>query len=192
MPVVEAVVDTDSRLLLAYGDFPAGAGDPELEIVEIPEAEQPKLEQSGTKHVSVAGVITVTPLPAPPIRQATGLVVDAVVRTTDDVLLEVFRLPTELKHVYRATLSMTAIDAGSGVTRDSEVRLVFKRLAAGLTQVGATNVLSNAQDAAASTWRIQPSVAGTDLVISVAGAAGRTVDWSLEGAVAVFAPEGLA
>lgn len=117
--------------------------------------------------------------------------VDAVVRTTDAAVVEVFRFATTARRVYRATLSMTAIDAVSGATRDSEVRLVFKRPSTAPSQVGSTVVLSNVQDAAASTWRILPSVDGVDLVISVSGADGRTVDWLLVGAVGAFAPGGL-
>jgi len=117
--------------------------------------------------------------------------VSSVVRTTDEVPKEVLRFPTEVKHVYRGTFRMTAIDAGNGVTKDSEVRLVFKRTGAGLAQVGTTVALSNCQDAAASTWGIQAAPAGTDLVISVRGAAGRTVDWLFSGEVGVYAPEGL-
>lgn len=113
------------------------------------------------------------------------------IRTTDDVPTEILRLTTHLKHVYRATLRVCGIDAGNGVTRDSQVVMVFKGLAASPVQVGATAVLWNMQDTAAASWRITPSVAGTDLVISVTGAAGRTVDWSLTGDIGAFAPEGL-
>lgn len=111
-------------------------------------------------------------------------------RTTDDVAQEVFRFPTQPKRVYRLTLRITGIDAANGVTRDIEARAVFKRPAGTLSQVGTIAVLSNFQDAAASTWAILPSVDGTDLVISVRGAAGRTIDWLLVGEIGMYAPEG--
>lgn len=117
--------------------------------------------------------------------------VSAVVRTTDETPLEVLRLPTEVKHVYRATFRMTAIDAGNGATKDSEVRLVFKRTGAGLAQVGSTVTLASCQDAAAATWAIQAAPAGTDLVISVRGASGRAIDWLFSGEVGTYAPDGL-
>jgi hypothetical protein len=117
---------------------------------------------------------------------------DARLRTTDDQPHEVLRLPTEQKHVYRTTVRVCGIDAGNGTTRDSEVRMVFKRATAGPTQVGATTVMSNAQDTAAAAWRIQALVDGTDLVISVTGALGRTVDWQVTGEIGAFAPEGVA
>jgi hypothetical protein len=108
---------------------------------------------------------------APPkfVEYAGARTVAAIARTSDAATTEVFRFPTEPKHVYRATLRMTAIDAGSNATRDAEVRLVFKRPSATITQVGTTTVLSNVQDPAAAAWQITPSVAGTDLVISVDG-----------------------
>jgi hypothetical protein len=130
---------------------------------------------------------------APPraIDYAGAVDVDRLVRTTDDQPVEVFRFATELKHVYRAQFRMTGIDAGNGVTRDSEARMVFKRTAAGLAQVGATAILFNAADAAAASWAILPTVSGTDLVISVRGAVGRSVDWLLVGTVGRYAPDGL-
>lgn len=117
---------------------------------------------------------------------------DARLRTTDDQPHEVLRLATEPKHVYRATVRVCGIDAGNGTTRDSEVRMVFKRAGAAPSQVGSTTVMSNAQDTAAASWRIAASVDGNDLVISVTGALGRTVDWQVTGEIGAFAPEGVA
>lgn len=112
-------------------------------------------------------------------------------RTTDDQPHEVFRFSTHAQHVYRTTVRVSAIDAGNGTTRDSEVRMVFKGLAASIVQVGTTVVMSNMQDTAAAGWRIQPVPQGTDLVIQVTGAAGRSIDWQVTGDVGTFAPAGL-
>jgi hypothetical protein len=120
------------------------------------------------------------------------LAVDTVTRTTDDQPLEVFRFPTEQRHVYRATFALTAVDAVSGAVKDSEARMVFKRLASSVVQVGTTVVLSTAQDAAASSWAIVAGVVGTDFTISVRGAAGRSIDWLLTGSIGAYAPSGAA
>lgn len=131
---------------------------------------------------------------APPlvVEHAETRSVAAVLRTTDGAFHEVYRLPTAVNTIYRATFSMAAIDAASFDAKDSEARLIFKRVSTAPAQVGATVVLSNAQDAAASAWAIQAQVQGNDLVIGVRGAAGRTIDWILAGDVVVFAPGGLA
>lgn len=118
--------------------------------------------------------------------------VDAVVRTTDAAPREVFRIPTQPKHVYKAQLEMMAVDAVSGATKNTEAKMTFKRPSTTLVQVGTTSIPYNAPDTATASWTITPSVAGTDLVISVAGAAGRTIDWILKGTVGTYAPEGLA
>jgi hypothetical protein len=118
--------------------------------------------------------------------------VRAVTRTTDGAFKEVWRLTTQAKHVYRAALEIRATDATDGTTKAQEARLVFKGLASSVVQVGATAALWMAQDAAASAWAIQVQVQGVDLVFGVRGAAGKTVDWSLDGAVVIFASEGLA
>jgi len=117
--------------------------------------------------------------------------VSAVLRTTDDLLHEVFRLPTKLKHIYGAALRMTAVDATSGATKRTRADMTFKGLAASVAQVGTTVTSTPMQDPAAASWVIQPTTDGVDLVISVKGAAGRTVDWTLAGDVEVFAPDGL-
>jgi hypothetical protein len=131
------------------------------------------------------------PMPPPPIVYTRLASVDARVRTTDDQPLEVFRFPAEIKHVYRATFRMTAVDVASGATRDTEARMVFKRPATTLVQVGTTALLANFADTATAAWAILPTVDGTDLVISVKAAAGRTVDWLLVGEIGTYAPEGL-
>jgi hypothetical protein len=116
--------------------------------------------------------------------------VDRVIRTTDAAFHEIWRFATEFKHVYRAAVEMEAVDAGDGTSKASEARLVYKGLSASVVPVGTTVALWTAQDAAASTWAIQAQGQGTDLVIGVRGASGRTIDWMLSGEVRVFAPEG--
>jgi len=131
---------------------------------------------------------------APPlVTEYAGTVqASGVVRTTDAAMHEVFRFPTQTGCVYRATFSIIAVDAGDSTTKDAEARIVFKRPTTGLAQVGTTQVLSTAQDANASTWQIRAQPSGTDLIIGVSGAAGRTIDWILAGTVVTYAPGGLA
>lgn len=130
---------------------------------------------------------------APPqvVEHVETRVVTAVTRTTDAAFHEIWRLPTTFKHIYRAALEMRATDATDGTTKAQEARLVFKGLASSVVQVGTTSALWAAQDAAASAWAIQAQVQGIDLVFGVRGAAGKTIDWSLEGQIVIFAPEGL-
>jgi len=155
----------------------SGAGAPPETRPPTPE-EQAQLEAdraAAAAHIVAVGTRTVS----------------QTVRTTDDVPAEILRFSTHPKHVYRATLRVCGIDAGSGATRDSQVVMVFKGLAASLSQVGATAVLWNMQDTAAAPWRIQSVVDFPDLVIQVTGVLGRTIDWSCTGEVGAFAPEGL-
>lgn len=160
-------------------------------VLDQDEAE--KLLEPGEKTINIdTGVITVTPPPPPPVRYVNTTVIDQEVRTTTNVLTEVFRFPTEEKHVYRATIQLVAIDAGNGNTKDAEARMTFKRgTGPSPVQIGSTAILYASQDSAAAVWAIQPSVQGADLVISVAGASGRTVDWHLLAEFHAYAPEGL-
>jgi hypothetical protein len=161
--------------------------------VAVPTTLEPELQQPGTKILNADNVsLTIIPPEPPPIRKAGVVMVDQEVRTTDDVPVEAFRFTTHPKHVYRATFRMAAIDATSGTTKDSEVRMTFKATAAALSQVGATAVLYSAPDTGTGAWAVQASVQFPDLVISVKGALGRTIDWLLTGEVGSYAPEGLA
>lgn len=111
--------------------------------------------------------------------------------TTDGAFKEIYRLTTTPRTIYRATLSMEAVDAASIDVKDSEARLVYKNTGSALVPVGATIPLGTAQDAAASAWAIAAQIQGLDLVIGVRGAAGRTIDWVLQGQVVIFAPGGV-
>lgn len=140
---------------------------------------------------SAAPVVEAHTAPPRVIEFAGARPVDEMLRTTDDQPHEIFRLGTKPKHVYRATFRLTAVDATSGTTKDSEVRMTFKTTASALLQVGTTAILYNVQDTGAASWAIQTSVSFPDLVISVKGAVGRSVDWLLTGEVGAYAPEGL-
>lgn len=130
---------------------------------------------------------------APPrfVEYVTSVTVDRITRTTSASVTEVFRLPTEPQHLYRGTFQMMAVDATLGTAKDVEARLAFKQQAGAAVQVGSTVVLSSIQDAQAAAWAIQGSAEGADFVVSVRGAATTTIDWSLRGDIAVYAPEGL-
>lgn len=160
--------DTDGEV---YTFTPTG------EVLEIPAAGVPVVEA----HV------------APPlvVEHVETRSVDAVARTTDGNFREIWRLSTAARHVYRAALELRATDAADGTTKAQEARLVFKGGAGSVVQVGTTAVLWAAQDAAATGWAIQVQVQGIDLVFGVRGAASKTIDWSLSGALVIFAPEGL-
>lgn len=192
-PTIDLLIMSDTRVVQGYGQMPAGTSEPGMEVVAAPAALEPELRQPGTKILNPDDAsLTIIPPDPPPIVYAGARLVDNRVRTTDDVPLEVFRFATTPKHVYRATFRMAAIDAANGTTKDSEVRMSFKSTASALNQVGATAVLYNAQDTGTAAWAIQAGVQFPDLVISVKGAVGRTIDWLLTGEVGAYAPEGLA
>lgn len=115
----------------------------------------------------------------------------ALARTTDATPSEMFRFACLPKHIYRTNLRLSAVDAGNGACRIIEARFVWKRPAATPIIVGST-VVSSIADAGAASWTQSIAVSGTDIVFTVTGAAGRTIDWLLAGEVGAFAPEGLA
>lgn len=130
---------------------------------------------------------------APPriVDYAGTTTVGALVRTTDATPLEVFRFPCEQKRLYTAALTIRGIDAVSFASKSMEGRFTWKRNTAGAIMVGIT-VVSDIHDAAAASWAPNAVPQGADIVFTVAGAAGRTIDWKLVGPVELYAPGGLA
>jgi hypothetical protein len=124
------------------------------------------------------------------VRYAGQTPVDAQVRTTDATPTEVFRFPASERHLYQASLTVSGIDAGSFVTKVMEGRFVWKRLTADAIVVGIT-VVSDIHNTAAAAWAPNCQPSGSDIVFTVQGASGRTVDWYLSGSVSAFAPDGL-
>jgi hypothetical protein len=136
------------------------------------------------------GSAVIEPADPPLIVYDDTVAVKAQARTTDDVPLEVFRFPTVAKHRYEASLRVSGIDAGSFASKVMEGRFVWKRATTVATVTGIT-VVSDLHDAAAAAWAPNCLPSGTDIVFTVTGAAGRTIDWLLKGSVDVFAPDGL-
>lgn len=116
--------------------------------------------------------------------------VHAIVRTTDATPLEVFRFPCDQKRLYHASLTISGVDAGNYASKILEGRFTWKRNTAAAILVGTTTV-SDIHDAAAAPLAPNVAAQGTDIVFTVTGAAGRTVDWILVGSVQLYAPSGL-
>jgi hypothetical protein len=117
--------------------------------------------------------------------------VSAKVRTTDAAAVEIYRLHTDVQRGYQSTLTLIGIDAGNGAVKSMEGRFVHKRLAANAVQVGAIVILADIHDTAAASWAPNATVSGTDVIFTVAGAAGRNIDWIMGGTIITYAPGGL-
>jgi hypothetical protein len=130
-------------------------------------------------------------VPPPPIIGAVALhPVARRVRTIDATPAEVYRATLALLTGYRAGFRLVGIDAGNGAMRVISASIVAKRLNAGAILVGAPVVIANHADTAASAWAITATVSGNDLIITATGAAGRTIDWLLDGEIISFTPNG--
>lgn len=124
------------------------------------------------------------------IRYVGQQLVDARIRSTGATPIEIFRLPLAEQSVYQSTLTIIGIDSGNFATKAMEGRFVHKRLAGNALQVGAITVLSDIHDTAAASWAPNALPQGTDVVFTVVGAAGRTIDWQMAGQILRYAPAG--
>lgn len=126
----------------------------------------------------------------PPIVYGRTIDVSQRLRTTSATPAEIARWTLAGLTGYRAKLELLAVDAGNGAVKAMEAVIVAKRLAGGALIVGAPAVVVNVFDAAASAWTVSAAASGNDVVITVTGAAGRTIDWALGGRVVSFTPAG--
>lgn len=140
----------------------------------------------------VTPIVAAHVMPLQPIEYAIAQEVNSVLITTDALEHDVFVLPAELKSVYRAELTMSAVDAANGAVKTVTAILVWKRLI-GNVVVPPNNitVLSHITDTAAATWEMNGVPSGTNFRVYVKGEAGRTINWFLSGPVGRFTPEGL-
>jgi hypothetical protein len=139
----------------------------------------------------VAEGATVLPADPPPVVYSGSRTVDRRLRTTNATSTEIFRATLAQVTLYRAELELLGVDAGNGNARYIRAYVVTKRLVDGALMVGAPAINANLQDTGASTWAIAAAVSGNDFVITVAGQAGRSIDWHLSGSVASFTPAGV-
>jgi hypothetical protein len=116
--------------------------------------------------------------------------VSAIVRTTDAAVREVFRFPCQQRSLYEAVLVIKGIDAGNFAVKRMNGEFLWKRITANAILSGLT-VVSDIHDTAAASWAPNYAISGTDVVFTVQGAAGRTIDWILQGSVERYAPAGL-
>jgi hypothetical protein len=191
-PAQQVLVEIATDKVLATGWFPSGTDDPTTKIVDLDEAAWAEFQAAppGQKYLAEDGTLTVVPPPPPPIEYDRSITVKAQMVTTDDQPLVVFTFPCDLKSRYRANMSISGIDRANFVSREMEGRFVWKRTTGNAVMVGIT-IVSNLGEAASSSWAPNAVPSGTDVVFTVKGASGRTVDWLLTGTVEVFAPEGL-
>jgi len=149
--------------------------DPEGGQVDLPPDAQPVVDA----HVA-----------PPPLTQYAGsTTVHAITRTTDAAPHEVFRFPCEQVRMYEATMTIRGVDAGNFVSKRMVGEFMWKRTTGNAVVVGIT-VVSDIKDSAAASWVPNCLPSGTDVVFTVQGAAGRTIDWYLDGDVGTYAPAG--
>lgn len=119
------------------------------------------------------------------------------IETTDATPAELWRYTTDLKTGYDIVARLIAVDRGNGAVRKQSIDATVTRIGTSPSLVGRTDsaphVTSGQRgtDAGIGGWALNPSFDGTDLVLSVVGAAGRTIDWRVTITMVRFSPEGI-
>jgi len=142
------------------------------------------------KYLADGGVAVTDPADPPPLKYSENLYINPRIRTTDATPTEVWRTTLHTLTGYTSILTLIGVDSGNGAVRIIRASVGVKRLNAGALMIGAPVVIANHADAAASTWNIGAAVDVNDFVVTVTGAAGRIIDWSLTGTIQSFTPAG--
>lgn len=111
-------------------------------------------------------------------------------QTNTTTPLELFRGLLSTNTGYIARLTVLGVDLGNGAMKEQSARFVVKRLTAAAIQVGSPVVDAPIQDAAASGWVLAAGVSGNSFIVTVTGAAGRTIAWTFTGTYISFTPAG--
>ena len=180
--VVRQVARLEDGGATTFGVPVVGMTPGELRDVESTAEYQEYLAAGGT-------IVSLPPIPSPLVYSRLRPVSERR-RTADATPAEIWRATLAPMTGYRALLMLLGVDVANGNLRQITASVVAKRLANGAVLVGTPVVIANHQDAGASTWAIAAFVTGNDIVITVAGAAGRPIDWSLAGDIFSFTPGG--
>lgn len=138
----------------------------------------------------VAAGNTAAPADPAPLVYDDTIRLSARLRTTNATPAELYRATLAQRTGYRASLTLIAVDAGNGAVRTIEARITAKRLTGGALLVGTPVVVADHQDSGTAAWAITAAVSGSDFIVTVTGAAGRNIDWLLDGGVVSFTPGG--
>jgi hypothetical protein len=133
-----------------------------------------------------------TPDPAaarPPIYDADGRIRGRVLTVGIDAG-QLYRVALPLNTGYLAALKVVGIDLGNGAMYAIAGDVTIKRLGAGASIVGMNVPTAMRNIPQTDGWSVTASASGNDFVITVVGATGRQVDWTLNGTYISFTPTG--
>lgn len=142
------------------------------------------------------GKVDADPADPVPIQYGNDISAMPRVQTSGVTPAELYRATLAAMTAYTALVELTGVDGGNGNIRYIRATVVVKRLGAGAIIVPVTSgalftLLSDHRDGVSSTWLITPSVSGNDFVLTVTGAAGRTIDWFCRLSIDSFVPAGV-
>jgi hypothetical protein len=134
-----------------------------------------------------------TPDPAdpPPVVFAASEQLTRSARTTDNTPTELLRATLPTRSGYAIMIEVIGVNAGTGHTRRVLAAVTVGRWDGAAVQgTGSPALLANHPMGASPPAAPTASVSGTDYVITVTGANGQTIDWTLFAEVRRFRPGG--
>lgn len=138
-----------------------------------------------TTTISGAELTAHTHTTLPEIHFAGQTSLNSQITTLDATPTILFRFPLNLLSVYGGFVDIYVVDRANGVTKSWYFKALVKRLNGGALVIGKQDLHPPIQEPAGApatsssvaTWDYTASVSGNDALITVTGAAGRTLDW---------------
>ena len=110
--------------------------------------------------------------------------------TTNATPTELFRATLPTNTGFLAQLQVIGVDTGNGALYAIQGFVTLKRLGAGASIVGMNVPAPMRNVPQTDGWAVTATTNGNDFVITVTGAAGRNIAWSINGTYISFTPEG--
>lgn len=110
------------------------------------------------------------------------------VTTTNGGAVVLYRGTIPVTSIFDIVIRVYAVDRVNGNFKKFRREAAIRRLGQASAPAVMGTVETPAPDVGTATWTIVPSFVGNDLVITVTGAATRTIDWSLFAEVRRFSP----
>lgn len=159
------------------------AGESEARFVDNPDYQRYKTDSTNGQANILASI-------NPKITSDNLEVNPRTVRTTNAASTEIGRFLVNAKSLYRVVFELNGISIDGVDTYYRQVIMIIKRVTTTPVIAGSAQVVAPITSNAGSNWSSSAVVFGNELVVSVGGQVGKTIDWELRLDVVLFTPEG--
>jgi hypothetical protein len=188
--MTQVQIRIDTREIVGYGDYIPDPPDDDYIVVDLMESEENKLLLAGTKTLEEDGTISVLAPSSAPLVMRNSYHIQAEWQTSNATEVEAWNVECSLLgSLYHMSALVLAKDIGTGITFTANLSVSFKYVVPELASiVGQQNIDVSCSEAS---WIIWCYIVGTQLQVRVIGQEAHRINWSMNGQVTCFNPDGI-